>query len=189
LLATIAQAPIWPASPGPDCAAGRPRPPLLLDPRGAARACARALLRAGGDERFGEAPAEAETATERLAQAIEWCLPLPGSQERDWVLWVELWLRAVRDPELRPVAARLYQRYRAWIADVIRSGVDSGEFRGDVNVAAAADIATAMLDGAGVRMLIRDPAMQLERTRALVAETLARELGVGPGVLASSRDQ
>jgi hypothetical protein len=70
-----------------------------------------------------------------------------------------------------------------------RSGVDSGEFRGDVNVAAAADIATAMLDGAGVRMLIRDPAMQLERTRALVAETLARELGVGPGVLASSRDQ
>jgi hypothetical protein len=71
---------------------------------------------------------------------------------------------------------------------VSRSGVDSGEFRGDVNVAAA-DIATAMLDGAGVRMLIRDPAMQLERTRALVAETLARELGVGPGVLASSRDQ
>jgi hypothetical protein len=77
-----------------------------------------------GDERFGEAPAEAETATERLAQAIEWCLPLPGSQERDWVLWVELWLRAVRDPELRPVAARLYRRDRAWIADVIRSGVD-----------------------------------------------------------------
>lgn len=33
------------------------------------------------------------------------------------------------------------------------------------------------------------PAMQLERTRALVAETLARELGVGPGVLAPSRDQ
>jgi hypothetical protein len=56
-------------------------------------------------------------------------------------------------------------------------------------VAAAADFATAMLDGAGVRMLIRDPAMQLERTRALVAETLARELGMGPGVLASSRDQ
>ena len=53
-----------------------------------------------GDERFGEAPAEAKTATERLAQAIEWCLPLPGSQERDWVLWVELWLRAVRDLSL-----------------------------------------------------------------------------------------
>jgi BetI-type transcriptional repressor, C-terminal len=92
-------------------------------------------------------------------------------------------------PRGAAVAARLYRRYRAWIADVIRCGVDSGEFRDDVNVAAAADIATAMLDGAGVRMLIRDPAMQLERTRAIVAETLARELGVGPGVLASSRDQ
>src|SRR5262245_58898012 len=67
-----------------------------------------------GDERFGEAPAAAETATERLAQAIEWCLPLPGSQQRDWVLWVELWLRAVRDAERRRVAARRYRRHRPW---------------------------------------------------------------------------
>jgi hypothetical protein len=71
---------------------------------------------------------------------------------------------------------------------VSRSGVDSGEFRGDVNVAAA-DIATAMLDGAGVRMLIRDPAMQLERTRALVAGDARPRAGGGAGVLASSHDQ
>ena len=41
---------------------------------------------------------------------IDQCLPLPGEQERDWVLWVELWLRAVRHPELRPTAAKLYAR-------------------------------------------------------------------------------
>ena len=41
---------------------------------------------------------------------VEQCLPLPGEQERDWVLWVELWLRAVRHPELRPTAAKLYAR-------------------------------------------------------------------------------
>ena len=49
-----------------------------------------------GDERFAEAP-EGEDATHGLARAIDECLPLPGAQERDWVLWVELWLRAVRD--------------------------------------------------------------------------------------------
>jgi AcrR family transcriptional regulator len=135
-----------------------------------------------GDERFGEAPGEAETATERLAQAIEWCLPLPGSQERDWVLWVELWLRAVRDPDLRPVAARLYRRYRDWIADVIRSGVESGEFR-TADVEAVADTAMALLDGTGVRMLIRDPAMEVERIRALVAHVISAELGVEESAL------
>ncbi len=135
-----------------------------------------------GDERFGEAPAEAGTATERLAQAIEWCLPLPGSQERDWVLWVELWLRAVRDPDLRPVAARLYRRYRDWIADVIRSGVESGEFR-TADVEGVADTAMALLDGTGVRMLIRDPAMEIDRIRALVAHVLSAELGIEESAL------
>ena len=46
----------------------------------------------------------------RLRSMVEQCLPLPGEQERDWVLWVELWLRAVRHPELRPTAAKLYAR-------------------------------------------------------------------------------
>jgi hypothetical protein len=39
----------------------------------------------------------------------------------------------------------------------------------------------ALLDGTGVRMLIHDPAMELDRACALV---LARALGVAPGLLA-----
>jgi AcrR family transcriptional regulator len=136
-----------------------------------------------GEERFGE-PAEAErTATETLARAIGECLPLRGAQEREWVLWVELWLRAVREPALRPVAARLYERYRKWMVALIRAGVVSGEFRRDVDVDALANAAMALLDGAGVRALIDDPAMDVEQARALVARYLARELGVDPGAL------
>src|SRR3954467_12934801 len=45
---------------------------------------------AAGDERFGD-EAPATTGTARLARAIRDCLPLPGPQEREWVLWVELW--------------------------------------------------------------------------------------------------
>ena len=44
----------------------------------------------------------------------------------------------------------------------------------------------ALLDGTGVRMLIRDPAMELDRARALV---LARELGVASGLLASQPER
>ena len=50
---------------------------------------------------------------------IDQCLPLPGEQEQDWVLWVELWLRAVRHPELRPTAAQLYARMHEWFREAI----------------------------------------------------------------------
>jgi len=135
-----------------------------------------------GEDRFGEPEANG-TATEGLARAIGDCLPLPGPQEREWVLWVELWLRAVRDPGLRPVAARLYERYRKWIVELIRAGVESGEFRADVDVGSAADLAMALLDGAGIRALLEDPAMQVEAARALVAERVAAELGIEAAAL------
>ncbi len=131
-----------------------------------------------GDGRFAEGDGEAESATAGLARAIRECLPEPGRPHRDWVLWVELWLRAVREPDLRPVAARLYERYRRWMAALIRAGIESGEFRSDVDVGAVADLAMALLDGAGVRALIADPAMDVEAARALVAERLAPQLGV-----------
>ncbi|MGH2926012.1 MAG: TetR/AcrR family transcriptional regulator [Solirubrobacterales bacterium] len=135
-----------------------------------------------GEDRFGDSQVE-ETATQGLAAAIADCLPLPGPQEREWVLWVELWLRAVRDPGLRPVAAGLYERYRTWMAELIRAGVASGEFDSGVDVEAAADLAMALLDGAGIRALLDDPEMQVADARALVARRLAAELGVDAAAL------
>jgi len=137
-----------------------------------------------GDERFGEEPSGAPgTAAEGLALAIRESLPAPGEQEREWVLWVELWLRAVREPDLRPVATRLYERYRKWIANVIRTGVESGEFDSGVDVEATADVAMALLDGTGIRALLDDPGMSVEGARGLVARTLAPMLGVDPEAL------
>ena len=136
-----------------------------------------------GDERFRESPDSEETATEALARGLAESLPFPGSQEREWVLWVELWLRAVREPALRPVAARLYGRYRDWVAGLIRAGVESGEVRADADPEALADLAMALLDGTGVRALIQDPAMEVESARTMVARQLAAELGLDPDAL------
>jgi AcrR family transcriptional regulator len=137
-----------------------------------------------GDGRFGDEPeGEPGTAAEGLARAIRESLPAPGQQERDWVLWVELWLRAVREPELRPVAAGLYSRYRDWIATVIRTGVESGEFAAEMDVEAVADVTMALLDGAGVRALLDDPEMDVETARGLVQRTLEPLLGLEPEAL------
>jgi AcrR family transcriptional regulator len=131
-----------------------------------------------GDERFADAEAEAPNATAALAIAIEECLPVPGRLERDWVLWVELWLRAAREPGLRPLAASLYARYHEWLEDVLRRGIDSGEFTAPDDLAALTDRTMALLDGLGLRALLRDPTMDIDAARAEVADFLAASLGI-----------
>ena len=135
-----------------------------------------------GDVRIGEGEGEAPDHTRRLAAMIDQCLPYPGALERDWILWVELWLRAVRHPELRPTAGRLYARMREWFASAITAGVEAGEFRATADPERTADRVLAMCDGFGVRALITE--LSIERARAEVWEFLAQELGVDPGTAA-----
>jgi AcrR family transcriptional regulator len=112
-----------------------------------------------------------------LRGMIDSCLPLPGEQERDWVLWVELWLRAVRHPELRPTAAKLYRRMQDWFAAALEDGVERGDFA-PCDARAVADRVLALIDGYGVRALLGDPGMPLERAREEVWSALARDLGL-----------
>ncbi|HEX4011281.1 MAG TPA: TetR/AcrR family transcriptional regulator [Solirubrobacteraceae bacterium] len=140
-----------------------------------------------GDVRLeGEVPVAA-THAQRLAAMIDQCLPTTPALEQDWVLWVELWLRAVRHPELRPVAEELYARLRAWFADEIAAGIRDGEFaRCDPDD--VADRTLALLDGYGVRTLIGDSTIPLQRARRAVAGSLARDLGLGERLIAADRD-
>ena len=109
---------------------------------------------------------------ERLRDMIEQCLPLPGAQEQDWVLWVELWLRAVRHPELRPTAARLYARMHDWLREAIEDAVAAGELVVD-DPARTADRVLALIDGFGIRALLGDPAVSVDRVRDEVLAELA----------------
>ena len=141
-----------------------------------------------GDDRFGEGEGAERGAGEALGRrhprrGHPRVLPAPGEQEREWVLWVELWLRAVREPTLRPVANRLYGRYREWLASVIRAGVESGEFEASADPDEVADVAMALLDGTGVRAMLDDPGMDAAAARATVAAALAPRLGVEPEAL------
>jgi AcrR family transcriptional regulator len=131
-----------------------------------------------GDARITSGELPAASHAERLALMIDQCLPTTASLHEDWVLWVELWLRAVRHPQLRPVAEELYARLRAWFAEEIAAGVGDGEFE-RCDPEEVADRAVALLDGYGVRTLIGDSQMPLERARRAVGSQLARDLGLG----------
>lgn len=133
------------------------------------------------EERFGSDAGRVQldgaSHADALALAIEQCLPDLGPNEHEWVLWVELWLRAARDPELRPVSAQLYDRYRGWLLEVIEAGVRAGEFSTD-DPERVADLAVGLFDGLGLRVLLRDPGMDTARARDAIAAVLAPELGL-----------
>jgi AcrR family transcriptional regulator len=127
-----------------------------------------------GDVRIGEEEGDVPNHTRRLAAMVDQCLPYPGELERDWILWVELWLRAVRHTELRPTAARLYGRMRRWFADAIAAGVEAGEFDAGVDPERTADRVLALCDGFGVRALLGD--LEIDQARAEVWAVLSRDL-------------
>jgi AcrR family transcriptional regulator len=131
-----------------------------------------------GDARIESPEPHGGSHAERLESMIEQCLPSTPSLQEDWVLWVELWLRAVRHPELRPIAEELYARLNRWFADEIEAGVENGEF-GRCDPQEVADRTLALLDGFGIRTLIGDSTIPLERARRAVAGALARDLGLG----------
>jgi AcrR family transcriptional regulator len=136
-----------------------------------------------GDARISSGELPAGSHAQRLQLMIDQCLPTSQELEDDWVLWVELWLRAVRNPELRAVAEELYARLHAWFADEIKAGIASDEFaRCDPDE--VADRAIALLDGYGIRTLIGDSAVSIERARGAVGGALARELGLGEWLVA-----
>jgi AcrR family transcriptional regulator len=114
-------------------------------------------------------------ATQRLKAMIDQCLPLDEELRDDWVLWVELWLRAVRHPELRPTAARLYARMHEWFADAIAEGIAAGEFTA-ADPARTADRLLALIDGYGIRALNEDPTMPVGRAREEIWAAIAADL-------------
>lgn len=129
-----------------------------------------------GMARLGEEVEQADP-ERRLLDMVDHCLPYPGVLRQDWVLWVELWLRAVRHPELQPTAVRLYERMREWLAEGI-AACDKG---GDRDHAELADRLLAMCDGFGVRVLIGE--MEIDRAREQVWDFAAGELGLDRGLV------
>jgi AcrR family transcriptional regulator len=117
------------------------------------------------DDRFYESlTSELEalsSPTDRLARLIElW----PAEGDGETVLWMELWVRALRDPQLAKTRERLDRRWREAIADVVRDGQASGEFGGDD----ADDLALllgAVLDGYAIQLALGDPAVTSDVVR------------------------
>ena len=115
---------------------------------------------------------------ERLARIVElW----PADGDGEVVLWMELWVRALRDPAVNAARAALDARWREAIAEVVRDGQAAGEFSA-VDPEQFALTLGALMDGFAIQLALRDPGVTPAQVRAhclaLVEERLGLE-GVG----------
>jgi AcrR family transcriptional regulator len=98
---------------------------------------------------------ELPSASARLTRLIEmW----PAAGDGEAVLWIELWVRALRDPQLAEIRERLDLRWRETLADVVREGQASGEFV-DADADEVALLLGALMDGFAIQLALGDPAV------------------------------
>ena len=129
------------------------------------------------EERFYEDLAleleQIESARARMLRIVASCA---GEGDYDAALWMELWARALKDPDLEVTRAELDGRWRRTIAEVVRYGQERGEF-GPADPEEFAVLLASLLDGLAVQIALRDKEVTPDRVRELALKLAERELG------------
>ena len=123
-----------------------------------------------------EGQARHERAGDKLVHLIEETSLGPGGLN-DWTLWMEMWVRARRDPSVRSAYFRLDRRQRRLIADIVREGQANGEFVGDADPDDFALALSGLLDGLGVQVTLGQPDLTPERMVLQCLALASSELG------------
>jgi AcrR family transcriptional regulator len=134
------------------------------------------------DERFyagmADAVAGMSSARDRLVELVR-CSCSVGEAEDDfdeWVLWLDLWARAPRDPDVARDRQAMDRRWRTTITEIVREGQAAGEFS-PVEAHGFALRLGALIDGLAIQAVLHDPEVTRERMFDLCMEVCARELG------------
>jgi len=102
-----------------------------------------------------------------------------GPAVGDWRLWLELWVRALHDPDARETRESLDRRWRAALREVIAEGVAAGAFD-PVDADAAAIRLACLMDGLAIQLALEDPGMTPARLADLWWQAAAIELRMRP---------
>jgi len=103
---------------------------------------------------------------------------LPEYERLDeWALWIEIWVRALRDQKLAQEREVLDRRWRQSIADIIRNGRSTGEFPDGEDADQLGLELGAMIDGLAVQTLMNDTAFSPQRMYEVCMDVASRLIG------------
>ncbi|MEU6553313.1 TetR/AcrR family transcriptional regulator [Streptomyces sp. NPDC046915] len=125
--------------------------------------------------------AETAPAAVILGRIIRNLLPTDPVLHQDWRLWQELWARALRDETTRAFAVDLYAQLHAWVAGAVRRGIASGEFT-PTDVDDLSTLVLSLSDGYGIRLMLRDPTVDLDTALTSIWRHVSTALGL-PGTM------
>ena len=126
----------------------------------------------------------APTAAAQLNRVIENYVP-EGSDDVEWMLWIDGWGEALRNPMMRKISQELDEQSAALVERVIRNGVDVGEFV-CADPAAAATRLTSVVDGLAVQFAAHSGMMSRDQFIEHVRTLAAWEVGLEPEDLSGS---
>jgi AcrR family transcriptional regulator len=113
----------------------------------------------------------------RLENAIRWALP-EGHRDGDWIMLLQFWTRAIYRPSLQTVAAMFQTRARGMYVSLIESGKASGRFTPVSPSEAIASTLIATIEGLSLRILLRDPALDVLAMEALLIDYARLAVGI-----------
>jgi AcrR family transcriptional regulator len=112
--------------------------------------------------------------SERLARLLNVSVPYPGPARDEYVLW----LRVLHQPELLPECEAISAQWRGFFHDVVRRGVETGEFAPAAAPGEVAERLVAFVDGVGFETALGYRWTTPERMHARVVAFAAEQLGV-----------
>jgi AcrR family transcriptional regulator len=107
-------------------------------------------------DRLWDGQHQFDRASDKLIHLIEETSLGPGGLN-DYTLWMEIWVRARRDPSVRQSYFQLDRRQRGLIAEIVREGQQTGEFSDDADPDEFALVLSGLLDGLGVQVTLGQP--------------------------------
>jgi AcrR family transcriptional regulator len=141
----------------------------------------REVLRAGVAEELQRMEAAVDGELDpwkRIETFVRLGISIDDDRRREgWLLWIEYWRAASRDPELRQESAGMSRQWRRLVRRAVDDGVADGRFRIDGTSKDAAAALVAIVDGMSVQVEVGDN--QMRSAGAIRAATHAARRIVG----------
>ena len=112
-----------------------------------------------------------------LHSVLEEALPLDGTRQAEWRVWLNFWGRAATHTDL---AAEQARRYREW-RELVRGGLESARADGwltnGLDLGREAEAIVALVDGIGIQAMSEPTRLTPERQIGLIDAYLERLVG------------
>ena len=125
-------------------------------------------------DRLDAAVARGTDPVDRLRRAMKEYGPTGSAP--GWLLWIDAWAVALREPSIRTVLRKLDRRWKALLRQVIEEGVEEGSFT-CADPKATVTRVLALADGLAVANVVNGGVSRAD-LRRWVGDALASELGI-----------